>query len=174
MCEHRDILPAHPKVKMAGHIGSVCWSSHKEPAKPGCRIYFLQPEVFLDKILRRPLLVSVSSPVVSDVSTLCGLWDGPCFNLSSTSFNSANRETYTVPQTPKLLNPSEVKNTNFSLRETAVVLSPPHKRSDTRTPSDDQWHELQSQQERSQTDLKGKICDKNLESAWNNTSKFLV
>ena len=54
---------------------------------------------------------------------------------------------YCTPNT-KLLNPIEAKNTNYSLREAAVVLSPPHKRRNTSTPSDDQWHDLQWQQDR--------------------------
>ena len=131
-------------------------------------------KVFLDRIFHHFLMVSVSSPLVSGVSTLCGLWDGPCFSLSSTSFSSVNRKTYIVHQTRKLLNPIEANYTNYSLRETAVVLSPPHKRSDTRTRSDDHWHELQWQQDRWRTDLKGTKCGKNLESTWNNTINFLI
>ena len=53
-----------------------------------------------------------------------------------------------VHQTRKLLNPREAKKTKNSLRETEFVLSLPHKRSRTKTPSDDQWHELQWQQDR--------------------------
>ena len=47
MCEHRHILPAHPTVKMARHVGSVWWPYHKEPAKLSCRIHFLHAESFL-------------------------------------------------------------------------------------------------------------------------------
>ena len=52
----------------------------------------------MDRIFRRPLLASVSSPLVSDVSTLCGLYDGPCFSLSSTSFSAANRKMDIIDQ----------------------------------------------------------------------------
>ena len=69
-------------------------------------------------------------------------------NLSSTSFNSVNRKTYIVHQTQKLFYPIKAENTNCSLRKTAVVFSPPHKRSHKKTPSDDQWHVLQWQQDR--------------------------
>ena len=41
------------------------------------------------------------------------------------------------------------------------MLSPPQERSDTRTPSDGQYHESQWQQDRSRTDLKGKNVVKN-------------
>ena len=103
-------------------------------------------KVFLDRIFRPLLLASVSSPLVSDVSTHCGLCDGPCFSLSSTSLSSANRKkTDIVRLNTKLLNPSKVENTNYSSRETPVVLSPPHKPSDITTPFDDQWHESQWQ-----------------------------
>ena len=93
MSEHRHIAPAHPTVKMAWHIGSVWWPCHKEPAKLGCSVHLLHAENFSDRIFRRPLLASVSSPLVSDVSILSGLCDTPCFSLSSTSFSSANRKT---------------------------------------------------------------------------------
>ena len=119
---------------------------------------FFMRKVFLDRYIRLPLLASVSSPLVSDVSILCGLCNGPCFSLSSTSFSSANRKTDIVDYNAKLLNPSNAVDTNYSTRETAVVLSPPHKRSDTRTPFDDPWHESQWQRDRSRNDLKGKKC----------------
>ena len=73
----------------------------------------------------------VSSPLISDVSTLCGLCHGPCFSLFSNSFISVNRKTYIAHRIPRLLNPIETKNSNYSSRETAIMLSPPRKRSDT-------------------------------------------
>ena len=57
---------------------------------------FFMRNVFLDRTFRRPLLPSVLSPLVSDVSTLCWLWDSPCYSLSSTSFSSVNRKTYII------------------------------------------------------------------------------
>ena len=62
----------------------------------------------------------------------------------------------------KLLNPNKAQNTNYSSRETAVVPSPPHNRSDISTPSDDQWHESQWQLDRSRIDLQRKKCGKKL------------
>ena len=55
-----------------------------------------------------------------------------------------------------LLNTKRRKNTNCSSKETATEPSPPRKRSDTRTPFDAQWHELQWQGDRSRTDLQKK------------------
>ena len=131
---------------------------------------FFMLKVFFDRTFRRPLLVSVSSLLVSDVSTPCGLWNGPCFSLSSTSFISVNRKSYIVHRTRKLLNPIDAEKTDCSLRETAVVFSPPHKWSDTGTPFDDQWHELQWQQDRWRTDLKGK----NVAKIWSQHGTILV
>ena len=74
----------------------------------------------------------------------------------------------------KLLNPSKAEDANYSSSLTAAVLSPPQKRSDTRTPSDDQWHESQWQRDRSQIDLRRKKCGENLEPTWNNASNFLI
>ena len=127
-------------------------------------------KISFDRNFWRPLPVTVSSPLVFDVSTLCGLWDGPCFNLSSTSFSFVNRKTYIVHQTRKLLNTFEAKITNYSLREKAVVFSPPHKRSDTRTPSDDQWHNLHWEQHQWWTDLRGT----NVVKIWNQHGTILI
>ena len=109
---------------------------------------FFMRKVLLDRILRRLLLVSVSSPLVSDVSAFCGLCESPCFNLFSASFSSVNMKMYIVHQIRKPLEQVEANNTTFSSMETAIVPSPPRKRSDTRTPSDDQWHESQWQHDR--------------------------
>ena len=73
-----------------------------------------------------------------------------------------------------LLIPNKAEDTNYSSRETATELCPPRKRSDTRTPSDDQWHESQWQRDRSRTDLQRKKHGKKLEPTWNNTSNFLI
>ena len=99
MCEHRDFLAAHPTVKRAWHNGSVWWSCHEEPAKLDCRVHIIHAESFLRQNFLTPLLASVPSPLVSDASTLCGLWDGLCFSLFSTSFSSVNRKRYIVHQT---------------------------------------------------------------------------
>ena len=98
---------------------------------------------FLDRFFRRPLLVSVLSPLISDVSTICGLCNGPCVSLSSSSFSSVNINTSIVHKTRKLLNQIEARNTNCSSRRTAVVLSPPQTRGDTWKSSDHQWKESQ-------------------------------
>ena len=37
--------------------------------------------------------------------------------------------------------PKKAEITNYSSKDTETELSPPHKRIDTTTPSDDQWHE---------------------------------
>ena len=143
------------------------------PSSVAAYTFFMQ-KVSLDRIFRRPLLASVSSPLVSDVSIRCGLCDGPCFSQSSTSFSSANRKTDIVRLNTKLLNPSKAENTNYTSRETAVVLSPPQKRTDIGTPSDDQRHESQWQRDRSRIDLQRNKCGINLEPTWNNNSKFLI
>ena len=135
---------------------------------------FFMRKVSLDRIFRRPLLASVSSPLVSGVSIRCGLCDGPCFSLSSTSFSSANRKMDVVRLNTKVLNPRKAENTNYSSRETSNVLTPPHKRSDIRKPSDDQWHESQWQRDRSRIDLQRKKGGKNLEPTSNKTSRFLI
>ena len=119
------------------------------------RYTFFMRKVSFDRILQRPLLVSVSSSLLSDVSTICGLCNGPCFSLFSTSFSSVNIRMYIVHQTRKLLNQIEARNTNFSSMEITIILSLPRKRSDTRTPSDDKWHESQWRQDRWRIDLKG-------------------
>ena len=139
---------------MAWHLGSVWWSCHDEPAKLSCPYTFFMRKVFLDRTLRRPLLVSVSSPLMSDVSTLCGLCDGPSFSLSSISFSSVNMMRYILHQTRKSLNQIEARHTNHSSMETTTAPSPPRKQSDTGTPSDDQWHESHWQQDRWRTDLR--------------------
>ena len=115
--------------------------------------------------------MSVSSPLVSCV---CELYDGPCLSPSSTSFSSVNVKTHMVHQIRQVLNQIEARNTNYSLTETTTVLPPSRKRNDTRTPSDDQWHESQWQQDRRRTNLKGTNLVKNLESARNNTRKFFI
>ena len=126
--------------------GSACWQRLMALSQRTCQAsvaaytFFIR-KVFLDRIFLRPLPASVSSPMVSDVSILCGLCDGPCFSLSSTSLSSANRKTDIVDYKTKLLSPSKAVNTNYSSRQTADLLSHPHKRSDIRTPFDDQWHE---------------------------------
>ena len=135
---------------------------------------FFMRKVFLDRIFRRPLLASVSSPLVSDTSSLFGLCNGPCFSLSSTFVQFCQQKNGYCRINTKLLNPSNVEITNYSSREAAVALSPPHKRSETRTPSDDQWHESQWQPDRSRTDLQRRKYGKNLEPTWNNTSKFFI
>ena len=112
------------------------------PSSVAAYTFFIR-KVSLDRILQRPLVVPVSSPLVYDVSTLRGPCDGPCFSLSSTSFSTVNKKTYNVHQTRKVFNQNEARNTNFSSMETAIVLSPLRKRSETRTRSDDQWHESQ-------------------------------
>ena len=60
----------------------------------------------------------------------------------------STKKVYIVHQIRKLLNQIEARNTNYSSMETVIVLSPPRKHSDTRTPSDDQWHQSQLQQDR--------------------------
>ena len=100
----------------------------------------------------------------------CGLCDVICFNLSSTSFNSVNMKTYIAYQIRLLLNQIEARIANYSSKETTIVLSPPRKRSSTRTPSDDQWHKTQWQQDRWKTDLKGK----NLVKFWSQHGTILV
>ena len=69
-----------------------------------------------------------------------------------------------------LLNLNKAEDANSSSKETATELSPLRKWSDTRTPSDDQWHESQWQRDRSRTDLQRR----NMVRTWNNTSKFLI
>ena len=123
----------------------------------------------MDRTFRRPWLASVSSPLVFDVSTLFGLCDGPCLSLSSTSFSSANRKVQYRPNMT-LLNPNKAEDTNYSSRETATERSPPRKRSDTRTPSDDQWHESQWQRDRSRTDLQRR----NIVRTWSQLGTLLV
>ena len=116
---------------------------------------FFMRKVFLVRIFPRALLVSVLFPLVPDVSTFCGLCDGLCFSLSSTSFSSVNIKTYNVHQTRKSLNQIRARSNNYSSRETTAVLFPPHKRRNKRTSSDDQWHKSQWQQNRWRTDQKG-------------------
>ena len=174
ICEHRHILPAHPTVKIVWHTGSVGWSCHREPAKLGCRVHLLHAESFSGQ--------NFSTPLASVRLISAGVWRlNPLWTLRWSLLQPIQpfiqfcqqENVYYRPNTT-LLNPSEAKNTNYSLRETAVVLSPPHKRSDTKTASDDQWHESQWKQDRSRIDLKGKKCGENLESTWNNTSKYLI
>ena len=120
MREDRHIFSGHPTVEKARLVDGVCFSLHKEPPKTCCPVHFLHAETFLDRILP----VSVSSPLVSDVSTLFGLCDSPCLSLFSISFISVNTETYTVHKIRKLLYQIEVRDTNYSLTETTIGLSP--------------------------------------------------
>ena len=69
-----------------------------------------------------------------------------------------------------LLNLNKAEDTNYSSRETATELSPPRKWSDTRTPSDDQWHESQWQRDRSRTDLQRR----NMVRTWSQLGTILV
>ena len=57
MCEHRHILPAHPKVKMAWHLGTVWRPCHEEPAKLRCRVHLLHPESFLGQAFPAPFAI---------------------------------------------------------------------------------------------------------------------
>ena len=155
MFEHRDILPAHPTVQLAWNISSVWWSCHKEPSKLGCRVHFLHAESFLGQIFPAR---SVGVCLISAWSPMSQLSVDPAMALASTYpalhsvLSTEKRIFYTKHKT---VEPDWGENTNYSLRETAVVLSPPRKQSDTKTPTDDQWHELQWQQDRWRTDLKG-------------------
>ena len=69
-----------------------------------------------------------------------------------------------------LLNPNKAEDTTYSSRETTTELPPPRKRSDTRTPSDDQWHESQWQRDRSRTDLQRS----NMVRTWSQLGAILV
>ena len=60
----------------------------QKPAKLTCPHTFFMRNVIFDSFLRRPLLVSVSSALVFDVSNFCGLSDGHRLSLFSTSFSS--------------------------------------------------------------------------------------
>ena len=112
MCEHRDILLAHTTKKRLGILVASDGPVTKNlPSSVAAYTFFMRKD-FLDRNFRRTLLVSVSSPLVSDVSTLRGLWDKPCFSLSSASFSSVNIKTYIVHQTRKLFTPNEAENTN--------------------------------------------------------------
>ena len=148
MCQQRDNFPAHRTVKRLGILAASDGPVTKILPSSLTPYNFFNRIVFFDRILRRLLLVFVSSPLVFDVSTLCGLCDGPCFSLSSTSFSSVNKKKYTVHQIRKLLNQLEAGSTNYSSMETTIVFPPPRKRSDTGTAFDDQWHESQWQQDR--------------------------
>ena len=116
------------------------------PRKP-CRCRVSIRKIFLDRTFWCPWLASVSSPLVSDVSTLCELCDGlpqpiKYFIQLCQQKNGHYRPNMT------LLKPNKAGDTNYSSRETATELSPPRKRSDTRRPSDDQWHESRWQHNR--------------------------
>ena len=65
MCEHRHILPAQLIVKLAWHIGSVCWRCHKGPAKLGCRVHLLFAEIFLGQNFPTPFVSVVSVCLIS-------------------------------------------------------------------------------------------------------------
>ena len=69
-----------------------------------------------------------------------------------------------------LLNPNKAEDTNYSSRETATEFAPPRKGSDTRTPSDDQWHKSQWQRDRSRTDLQSR----NMVRTWSQLGTKLV
>ena len=69
-----------------------------------------------------------------------------------------------------LLNSNKAEDTNYSSRETATEFSPPRKRSDTRTPSDDHWHESHWQRDRSRADLQRR----NMVRTWSQLGTILV
>ena len=131
---------------------------------------FFMRKVSFDRILQRPLLVSLSSPLIFDASTLCELCEGLCVTLSSTPFSSVNIETYIVQRIRKLLNQIEARKTKYSSLETTSVLSLPRKRIDTRTSSEDQWHESQWQQGRWLTEIKGT----NVVKVWSHHETTLI
>ena len=94
----------HSSGKTDSNNGLAYWQSLMVLSQRTCQARLPRTPSPSEKSSRKKFsgalcLVSVSSPLVSGVSTLCGLWDGPCFNLSSFSFSSANRKTYFVHQT---------------------------------------------------------------------------
>ena len=66
------------------------------------------------RTFQHPLLVSVSFPLVCDVSNVCGLRNRNHFCLSNNTFTSVNIKAYIVHQTRKLLNEIQARNTNFN------------------------------------------------------------
>ena len=126
----------------------------------------------MDKTFRRPWLAYLVSAGVRSLNPLWTLRRSLFQPVQHFIQLCQQKNEHHIPNT-RLLNP-KAENTNYSSKETATEPSPPRKRSDTRTPSDDQWHESQWQRDRSRTDLQTNENGKNLEPTWNNTSKFLI
>ena len=168
-CKDKDIRQQKWFGLLAASVGPVTKSL---PSSLALWTLFMR-KVALDGFSAHPLLVSVSSPLVSEVSSLYGLCDGPCFRLSRTSFSSVKIQTYNVHKIRKPINQIEKKYSHYSKLETTTGFSLLRKQSSTWLLSDDQWHDWKWQQDRWLTDIKCKIVVKNLESTRNSTSLYL-
>ena len=120
---------------------------------------FFKRRVFLDRIFCRLLLASVSSPLVSQFSVDFGMVHVSACPALHSVLPTEKRTLQTKHENSE---PEQGGKYQLLLRETAVMLSPPHKRSDTRTPSADQWHESQWQRDWSRTYIQSKKCGKKL------------
>ena len=143
------------------------------PSSVAAYTFFIRYD-FLDRIFRCPWLASVSSPLVSDVSNLWGLCEGPCFSRSSTSFSSTKQKN----------GHCDSKNNTTKLKRRKVLII--HQRrqplslllfADGAT----QGHQLMtSGKDHSGSGIGPTLIyntnknGKNLEPTWNNTSKFLI
>ena len=110
---------------------------------------------------------------MSDVSTLCGLCEGPCFSRSSTSFSPTNRKTENMDW-HNATEPKKAENTNFQQRRQQLSLL-------LFAHGATQGHDLMPSGKNHSGSGIGQelICKrrkhgKNLEPTWNNTSKFLI
>ena len=143
-CEHGDILSTYPTEKWLSKLSAPDPPVTKNLSSSVAGYTFFLRKVFLDRIFRR-LCWCLSHLRWFPTSQLSVDF---AMALASALFSSVNVKKDIVHQIRKLLNQIEAGDTNYSSRETAVVLSPPRKRSYTGTPSEDQWHESQWQQVR--------------------------
>ena len=90
--EDQNIFSANSALKKAPPVVGVCGCCDKEIANFTRSVHFLFIfKVSFNRILRCPQLLSVSSPLVFDVSnTPCRLCDGPWFSVCNTSLNFTN------------------------------------------------------------------------------------
>ena len=143
------------------------------PSSVAAYTFFIR-YVFLDRTFQRPWLASVSSPLVSDVSTLWRLCEVPCFSRSSTSFSSTKQKNGHYD--PK-------NNTTKLKRQKVLTIHQRRQPLSLRLFADGatQGHQLMT----SGTDHRGSGIGpkliyntnkngKNLEPTWNNNSKFLI
>ena len=148
MCEHRDIRPAHPTAKN----GWAFWQRLMVLSRRTCQTQLPRTFPSCGKFswteFSGALCWCLSHLRWFPISHFSVDFGWPLLQPFQHFYQFCQQKGVFVHQTRELLNQNEATNIIFSSWETQIVLSPPRNGSDTRTASDNQWHESQWQQDR--------------------------